>query len=75
MLTLALTIIFVIVVFPILMMLAGTWLVVSAYDENSALRRLTSRIAVSWTSRRSAADLDRELARLTAAERTRTDSH
>jgi hypothetical protein len=54
------------VVFPVASMLAGSWLIVSAYDETSALRRGFAAIAAHWTALVAVADLDREYEQLTA---------
>ncbi|HEY5847152.1 MAG TPA: hypothetical protein VIT42_10250 [Microlunatus sp.] len=47
MITFALTLILVTVAFPVAVFLIGVWLVASAYDETSALRRLTVRLGVT----------------------------
>ena len=57
-------------VFPLATMLAGRWLIVSAYDETSVLRRGFARIAAHWTARAEVAHLDSEYAQLTGNQPT-----
>lgn len=47
MITFALTLILVTVAFPVAVFQTGVWLVGSAYDESSALRRLTARLGLT----------------------------
>jgi hypothetical protein len=48
-------ILFVTIVFPLLVMLAVTWLISAAYDETSALRRGCGRLEEAWLTRRALA--------------------
>jgi|SwirhirootsSR2_FD_contig_31_1274490_length_242_multi_2_in_0_out_0_1 hypothetical protein len=43
----ALTLILVTVAFPVSVFLAGAWLIGAAYDETSALRRLTVHLGLT----------------------------
>lgn len=65
--TTVLLVLLVTVVFPLVAMLAGSWLIVSAYDETSALRRGFARIGAFWTAHSATADLDREYEQLTSS--------
>lgn len=47
MITFAVTLILLTVVFPVSVFYAGAWLVGAAYDETSVLRRLTVRLGVT----------------------------
>ncbi|GAA3711138.1 hypothetical protein GCM10022204_32320 [Microlunatus aurantiacus] len=47
MITFALSLVLLTVVFPVAVFYAGAWLISSAYDETSALRRMTVRLGVT----------------------------
>lgn len=67
--TIALVVV-VIVIIPLAAMLAGAWLIVSAHDENSVLRRRIDRLSAGHTARRASADLDREYEQLVDGHRS-----
>ena len=48
-------IILTVIVFPLTVMLAGTWLLSSVFDRDSALRRAVGHVAAAWATRRAVA--------------------
>jgi K+-transporting ATPase c subunit len=44
-----------VIVFPLTVMLVGTWLIGSIFDRNSGLRRAVDHFAAAWAARRAMA--------------------